>query len=87
MIRISNNDNNSALSSFYNFASIMLSVERSEINKLEDIDIDFLLQKETWQQYAGHLMRMAVNTTITVNTAEVYFNASKLAVKTRIFVV
>jgi len=30
------------------------SVERTEINKLEDIDPDFLLKYETWQQFAGH---------------------------------
>ena len=85
-ININGKDNSSALGCFYNFACMILSIDRADINKLEDIDPidpDFLLKYETWQQFAGHLRNMAVAGTITVNTAEVYFNAAKLAVKTR----
>lgn len=80
MIRISSNENSSAIKAFMHFVN---NISDNHVNELDDLDEKFLCSIETWQLFAGHLMRMAVNGQIMKGTAEVYLNGAKHAVRER----
>ena len=55
MIRISSNENSSAIKAFMHFVN---NISDNHVNELDDLDEKFLCSIETWQLFAGHLKRM-----------------------------
>ena len=78
MIQVTSNTNQSAVNQFIAFAN---NIREDIVDKIENLDEEWLCSKETWQQFAGHLMRMAVSGLIMKGTAEIYLNGAKHAVK------
>lgn len=50
MIRISSNENSSAIKAFMHFAN---NISDNHVNELDDLDEKFLCSIETWQLFAG----------------------------------
>ena len=80
VVRIGSVDNRTAISHFLVFAN---NIKDDHVSSLDELDGDFLCSINTWQLFAGHLLRLAVSGQLMKSTAEIYLNGAKHAVKER----
>lgn len=80
-VRINSVDNRTAVSHFLQFVNNISDANAADVTSLEELDEDFLCNIGTWQLFAGHLVRLAVNGQFMKNTTEIYLNGAKHAVR------
>ena len=72
----------SALKHFTNFINVIRDDDK-QITNWENLSEEELCSIETWKKFAHHLVQMVLALKITKNTAEVYLNSCKDAVRNK----